>query len=254
MRIRYFFVVLFLGTGSVPLWGDCPLDHLLIGCNADGVYGTADDDVLFVDCYQKYRHSDPMNTGAATWLNWYYPMYYNPRYDRYQIGEPGFDLNRSTDPNHVLTGMPNEDYRIIVECVSTAPGFSARNQNLGITLDSAGNSFNHSGLSDPHLHLEFRAPSPAGSDQLHWMTFRIKDQVGKYKTSEIFTVVFVKAPMEGDLYIDGKVDLLDLERWIYYYLKGGGSRYNDYYERADINRSGRVDIVDFSLLAANWLN
>jgi hypothetical protein len=83
-------VIILIISASAP--ADCPLDHLLIGCNPDGVTGTDDDMKLFVDCTMKYRHSDPNNSGEATWLNWYYPLYYNERYNRYQIDEPGFDL------------------------------------------------------------------------------------------------------------------------------------------------------------------
>jgi len=41
---------------------ECPLGHLIVGCNRDGIPDTADDRELFVDCLQKYRRSgDPNN-------------------------------------------------------------------------------------------------------------------------------------------------------------------------------------------------
>jgi len=114
---------------------DCPLDHLKIGCNPDGVWGTPDDNRLFVDCAQKYRHSDPSSPSDPAWLHWHYPMYYNVRYNRYEIGEPGFDLLcEDEDPNRALVGTPNVDFRIVIECVSIRSGFSARNATLGILL------------------------------------------------------------------------------------------------------------------------
>jgi len=80
MRAFYvnFSVVIILIISAIAV-ADCPLDHLLIGCNPDGVAGTDDDMKLFVDCTMKYRHSDPNNSDQASWLNWYYPLYYNER-------------------------------------------------------------------------------------------------------------------------------------------------------------------------------
>ncbi len=234
---------------------DCPLDHFLIGCNPDSVIGTDDDSKLFVNCTQKYRHSDPANNGEPTWLNWYYPLYYNARYNRYQIGEPGFDVISAADPNRQLSGTANVDYRIIVECVSITAGFKAVDSDgIGITLDEAGDWFNHSELSDTHIHFQYRAPAATGGTQLQWITFVLYDALGKYQPSEPFSIVFGAAPPPGDLIIDGKVALNDIAALSYYWLEGNGSRENDYYERADANRDGRADFQDFALLAANWLN
>jgi len=230
---------------------DCPLDHFLIGCNQDGISGTADDNKLFVDCTQKYRHSDPANSGEPTWLNWFYPLYYNPRYDRYQIGEPGFDTIKASDPNRQLQGIPDTDYQIIVECISITPGFIAKNSTLGVELDGLGDSFNHSAFSDPHIHLEYRAP--AGATDLQWIMYIIYDNFGTYEPSEPFGLAFVKAPPAGDLILDDFVDENDLAELCYYWLKDNGDKSNDYYERADSNKDGSVNLLDFALLAQNWL-
>jgi hypothetical protein len=232
----------------------CPQDHFLIGCNPDGINGTSDDNKLFVNCTQKYRHSDPENNSAATWLNWHYPLYYQPRYDRYQIGEPGFDVVDSTDPNRRLSGTANIDYRIIVECVSITPGFKAVDTDvIGITLDEAGDSFNHSMLSDTHIHFQYRAPASTGGTELQWITFIIYDELGKYEASEPFSIIFGADPFAGDLVIDGKVDLNDVAELSYYWLESSGDKINDYYERADVNRDGKVNFQDFALLAENYL-
>lgn len=233
---------------------DCPLDHFLIGCNQDGIAGTEDDNKLFVDCTQKYRHSDPANPEEPTWLNWYYPLYYNPRYDRYQIGQPGFDTIKASDPNRQLQGTPNTDYQIIVECISITPGFIAKSSDLGIELNSPGDSFNHSSFSDPHIHFEYRAPAPAGATDLQWIMYIIYDNFGTYDSSEPFSLAFVKAPPAGDLILDGFVDEDDLAELCYYWLKDKGDKSNDYYERADANRDDCVNLLDFALLASNWLN
>jgi Dockerin type I domain len=231
----------------------CPLDHFLIGCNPDGVVGTDDDNKLFVDRTDKYRHSDPAHSGDPTWLNWYYPLYYNPVYSRYQIGQPGFDMIDTTDPNRQLAGTPNVDYRIIIECASVKSGFIARNSTLGIELSEPNDYIDYSALADSHLHLEYRAPSPSGETDMQWITYILYDDVGPYQQSEPFSVVFVQEPAAGDLVIDGFVDADDLAEFCYYWLNDDGSRENDYYERADNNRDGYVDLLDFAFISLNWL-
>jgi len=235
--------------------GSCPLDHLLIGCNRDGVAGTDDDMKLFVDCTLKYRHSDPNHSGDPTWLNRHYPLYYSERYDRYQIGEPGFELI-TDDPNRRLGGTADVDYRIMIECVSITSGFAVRNSSLGVTFDEPGDSFNHSSLLDPHLRLQYRAASPAGGTDLHWITYRLYDEIAdanQYEPSEAITVVFASEPPAGDLAVDGIVDAYDFAMLGHYWLRGDGDISNDYYERADANRDGFVDLLDLVLLASNWL-
>jgi len=244
-------VVLLLVSGVCS--ADCPFDHFLIGCNQDGIIGTADDNKLFVDCTQKYRHSDPGHSGDPTWLNWHYPLYYNIRYDRYQIGEPGFDVITNNDPNSQLQGIADVDYRIIIECISIKPGFIAKNSILGIEINASGDWINHSALSDTHLHLEYRSPSPSGATDMQWITYILCDDIGGYEPSEPFSVVFVKDPLAGDLVIDGVVDINDLAEFCYYWLQDNGDRSNDYYERADANRDGQVDFLDFAMLANHWL-
>ncbi|MBN1457718.1 MAG: hypothetical protein JW912_07695 [Sedimentisphaerales bacterium] len=238
---------------SGPCFAACSLDHFLIGCNRDGLFGTDDDNILFVDCSDKYRHSDPAHSADPTWLNWFYPLYYNPVYSRYQIGEPGFDLMDSTDPNRQLAGTPDLDYRIIIECVSIKSGFIARNATLGIELDQPGDFINHSSLADPHLHLEYRAPSPSGATDMQWITYILYDDLGDYQQSEPFSVVFVQEPLAGDLVIDGSVNVEDLLEFCYYWLRDNPARENDFYERADCNRDGYIDLIDFAFFSSNWL-
>jgi hypothetical protein len=59
--------------------------------------------------------------------------------------------------------------------------------------------------------------------------------------------------LAGDLAIDGAVDMNDIARFFYYWLQIDGGKSNDYYERADSNKDGRVDYIDFAMLAKNWL-
>lgn len=228
---------------------ECPLDHLKIGINADGIWGTADDNVLFVNSTQKYRHSDPSNSGSATWLNWYYPMYYNERFSRYQRGEPGFDLI-ADGSLFQIPGTAGQDHQIIIKCTSITPGFSARNSSLGILIDQAGDQIEHYSLSEPHLHLEYRAPSPL--DQLYWITFVIYDQLQNYLPSNPVSIAFAFEPVAGDLDIDEKVDILDIAEFGRYWLENDSGYSNDFYERADINTDGKVDFSDFNILASNW--
>jgi Dockerin type I domain len=230
---------------------DCPLDHYSIGINADGITGTEDDNRLFVDCSQIYRHSDPDNSSDETWLYRHYPMYYSAIYNRYQIGEPGFD-EIGNDPNRQLQGTANIDYQIYVECVSVRTGLSARNTTYGIVLDSAGDMFCHSVLSDPHIHLQYRVGAPL-ADGPYWITYRVFDAMGRYETSQEFTLVFIEDPAAGDVIVDGAVNLSDLQRWLDYWLLENGNNANDYYNRCDINRDRRVNLIDFAILAQNWM-
>jgi hypothetical protein len=235
-------IIIFVTLTCGICFADCSLDHFLIGHNQDGITGTADDNKLFVDCTQKYRHGEPN----------YYPMYPN-MYGSYSVGEPGIDVIGSSDPDRKLAGTANVDYRIIVECVSITSGFSARKTTLGILVDQAGDSFNHSALADSHLHLEYRAPAETGGTQLQWITFIIYDELAKYEQSEPFSIVFGTDPQVGDLVIDGKVYLNDVAELSYYWLLDNSNKSNDYYERADANKDGCVNFVDFALLASNWL-
>jgi hypothetical protein len=242
---------------SATTAADCPLDHLLIGCNPDGVVGTEDDMKLFVDCTMKYRHSDPNQSGEATWLNWYYPLYYNERYDRCQIDEPGFELIEDSDPNRQLKGSLDVEHRIIIRCLSVAPGFTVWNSTIGIVFEGPGDTFDYSGSWETHLHLQYRADAPIGRTDLFWVTLQIYDEIesaGQYEVSEPFSIIFASEPLAGDLAVDGKVDAVDLMEFSYYWLENKGSRTNDYYERADANRDGKVDFYDFALMASNWKN
>jgi hypothetical protein len=249
MKINVLCIGLFCAVGIAV--ADCPLDHYLIGVNADGIDGTADDNQLFVDCSQIYRHSDPDNSGGATWQYWHYPLYYNERYNRYQIGEPGFDVIADGSARQ-LSGTAGVDYQIWIECTAIRTGLSARNIDYGIVLDSTGESFCHSSLSDTHIHLSYRVASPL-SDGPYWITYRIYDAFGAYDASDEFTLVFIEDPATGDVVVDGTVDLSDLERWLDYWLREDGGYGNDFYYRCDINRNGWVDLGDFAMLAVNWL-
>jgi len=249
--------VVFILVISASAPAHCPLDHLLIGCNSDGISDTDDDMKLFVDCTMKYRHSDPNQSGEATWLNWYYPLYYNERYDRYQIDEPGFELIEDNDPNRQLMGIPDVDYRIIIRCLSISPGFAVWNSSVGVIFNEPGDTFNYSGFWDPHLHLQYRTAVPAGDTELLWVTFQIYDEsagFNQYEVSEPFTIVFAGEPLAGDLVVDGTVDVKDLVEFSYYWLGDEGCRANDYYERADSNRDGKVDFYDFALMTSNGGN
>ena len=258
--IRTFYInlnIVFILVISASAPAECPLDHLLIGCNPDGIAGTYDDMKLFVDCTMKYRHSDPNNSGQASWLNWYYPLYHNERYDRYQIDEPGFELIEDNDPNRQLKGIPDIEHRIIIRCLSISPGFAVWSSSIGLIFDKSGDTFDYSSSWDSHLHLQYRAASETGGTGIFWITYQIYDEIAgvdQYEVSEPSTIVFAGEPLAGDLAVDGTVDVKDLVEFSYYWLGDRGSRTNDYYERADANRDGNVDFCDFALIASNWEN
>jgi len=247
-------IIMLFWNSHVLLAQHCPLDHLAIGCNEDGICGTEDDMKLFVNCTEKYRHSDPNHSGEPTWLNWYYPLYYNERLNRYEISEPGFETIED-DPNRQLKGVAGVDYRIVVQCISITPGFVVKNSAYGIVLDEAGDWFDYTTLLE-HVHLQYIASASTGTTQLHWVTYQIYDTMAdeqQYEASELLTVVFVKEPLSGDLSVDGAIDANDITRLSYYWLRQNCSFSNDFCERADADKSGSVDFADFALLASNWL-
>lgn len=242
--------LIFLNTACI-VHAECSFDHFEIGINPDGMAGTGDDLKLFVDCSHIYRHSDPLHNQDPTWAYWHYPLYYSMIHHDYMISEPGFDTIKADEPNHCLTGTPLFDYEIIVECVSISPGLSGTyTGSPGITISQAGDNFSHSLYTEPHMHFTWRAPT---NDQLYWITLRMYDALNKYQPSDYFSLVFVKDPLAGDVVINGVVDLKDLSEFCYYWLEENGGRENDYYERTDANKDGRVDFADFALLANNWL-
>jgi hypothetical protein len=256
---RHIFLIFLSLFVTVQLYAECPLDHFIIGINEDGVYGTDDDNKLFVDCSQKYRSS-----GTPSYVNWYYPLSESIFPDhKWRIGEPGFDAFQDTnpdasytyDPNRCPVGTPDQDYRIMIECISISSGFRAVHKDYPqFTIDQAGQSFNHSEIhvlrGDPHMHMSYQAVDGTSLFRITWQMYDALDQ---YEPSEPFTLVFNTEPLAGDLVVDGTANIYDLAEFSYYWLRDEGSIYNDYYERADSNRDGKVNLRDFAMLASNWL-
>ncbi len=237
---------------------DCPLDHFLIGCNQDGVEGTEDDAKLFVDCSQKYRDS-----GQTEYAEWFYPLQKSifSSYG-YRIGEPGFDIFQSTnpnaghtyDPNRAPAGEPDLDFGLIVECFALSDGLRAVHKEYPqFTIAGAGESFDHSSIhalrGDGHVHLSYQA---VDGDSLHWITYRLHDRFGRYESSDPFTIVFNVEPLAGDLVVDETVGPDDLAALSRCWLRQDAARQNDYWERADTNRDSAVNLIDFARMAANW--
>lgn len=242
-------------TGSVL--AECSLDHFIIGINEDSVWGTDDDNKLFLDCWQKYRRA-----GDDLYEHWYYPMT-KSFFGDYRIGEPGFDQFQDTDsaasytydPNRCPVGTPDQDYSITIECASLSDSLTAVHSDYPIfTIDAAGQSFSHSYIADlrgsTHMHMSYRCEDP----NLAAVSWQLYDDTGKYEPSNVYTIVFNAEPLPGDLVVDRTVNSLDLVELGYYWLYDDGSIDNDYYERADANRDGTVNMLDFALMAANWLD
>lgn len=248
-------------AASAGVQADCPLDHFIFGCNRDGIDGTDDDKALFVDCRQKYRDS-----GESEYASWFYPLHKSifPSYS-YRIGEPGFDAFQSTnpnavntyDPNRALAGHPEVDYNIVVECVDMSVGLRAVHKDYPqFVIDAVGQSFSHSYVyrlrGDSHMHMSYQA---VDGENLHWITFCLYDGLDdgdQYEPSEPITIVFNTEPLVGDLAVDGIVDMVDLVELSHYWLLTDAGLHNDYYERADANRDGVVNMMDFALMASNW--
>jgi len=261
VQTTFVFSAVFWAIVATTVHAECPLDHFVIGCNRDGIPDTADDKRLFVDCTQKYRDS-----GETEYANWFYPLNKSifPSYS-FRIGEPGFDAFQNTDPhakytydpNQTLAGAPAIDYSIVVECVALSPGLRAVHKEYPqFTIAGAGETFCHSYIhdlrGDGHMHMSFQATD---GENLRWITFRVYDELEDadvYEPSEPVTIVFNTEPPAGDLVVDGTVDVPDLARMAHYWLAERSSRENDYCERADANRDGVVNMLDFALFASNW--
>lgn len=258
---------------AIPLQAACPFDHLVIGCNPDNEPNTLDDNVLIIDTCDLYRRSDPANRDQHTWRHWYYTLF--PFGSKYYIPEPGFGqfhhpdeagTFQFEDPNQCLTGTKNVDYCIMVECVDISAGLEGY-LSLGSSavLTAPGDAFNHSSVSDStgHMHLYYLAPDT----ELHWITFRVYDaffdpdhpETG-YRPSDPITVVFGSPPSAGDIHVDGTVDILDLEKLVSFWLLSDtthewndwGQAACDLFDRADINRDYRVDLLDYQFLSEQW--
>jgi len=260
-HIHRAFVALLLVTTATSVHAECSLDHFIIGCNQDGIEGTADDFKLFVDCTQKYR-----NAGETDYAHWFYPLHKSifSNYG-YRVGEPGIDafqgdypsLPTTYDPNRALAGEPAVDYGVIVECLSMSPGIRVVHKEYPqFTLADVNEGFSHSYIyalrGGSHMHLSYQA---VDGESLHWVTFRLYDEIedaNQYEPSEPFTVVFNVAPPAGDLVVDGFVDIADLTALSDSWLAPVSSLENDFCERADANRDGVVNLLDFALQAANW--
>lgn len=257
MKRNLFLIICFL-LAAVQVYAECSLDHFIIGINEDGISGTDDDNKLFVDCSQKYHGS------GVSYANWYYPLSESIFSDhKWRIGEPGFDGFQGTnpdagytyDPNRCPVGTPNQDYRIMIECISMPSGFRAVHKDYPqFTIDQIGQSFKlseiHAQRGSPHMHMSYQA---VDGINMFWITWQIYDALGQYETSEPFTLVFNTEALAGDLVVDGTVDTYDLAEFAYYWFREEGATRNDYYERADSNRDGKVNLVDFARLASNWL-
>lgn len=219
----------------------CSLDHLLVGCNPDGDPNTTqDNDRLFFDCSQKYRNT------PAEWFADYYPL---PKsfFGDYRLGEPGVDV--ITAGARAITGAKNVDYRIMVECVSISDDLRVLN-GTAVVLAQTGDEFSHSALYDNHVHLTYYVPNAAAAAKLQWVTLRLYDALGRYQPSMPCTIVFCQPPAPGDIVVDGFVDAADLAEFCKKWLADGADRSSDYHERADINRDGTVNILDFAVFGA----
>lgn len=243
------------------LKAECPLDHFIIGINEDGIDGTADDDKLFVDCSQKYR-----NSGQTPYANWFYPLSASifSSY-KWRIGEPGFDCFQADNPQasytysppHTLQGTPLQNFELIIKCISISPGLRAVHKDYPqFTIDQAGGEFNHSSIhamrNDAHMHMSYQA---IDGENLFWITWQIHNTLEdgqQYESSEPFTIVFNTAPASGDLVVDGIIDSDDFLEFSYYWLRSGAAIQNDFFERADINQDGKVDLIDFTIFAQSW--
>lgn len=250
----------------------CTEDHIAIGCNPDGLWDSADepndDRQLFVSYEHVYRHTDPNDPAAASWANWYYPLYYSVIYGDYYVSEPGFGQLWHTDypggpiihQEHMLAGTPQVDYDLWVRCTDISPSLQlCEAEAADFCIPDETMQFNLSAYAEHHVHMKYRAPT---QHDLYWATFILYDQLDAYQPSEPFTLVFGRAPLPGDVWVDGTVDTADLAHLAAHWTNAydttdpnclAYARQSDYFQRADINRDYQVNLLDWARLAANWL-
>jgi hypothetical protein len=258
--IAIFIFIIILATAEILL-ADCPFDHLIIGCNQDGILGTEDDTKIFVDCRQKYR-----NSGIPAYCNWYYPLHESIFSEfPYRRSEPGFDSfqnynpteDHTYDPNRSLNLATEEKHRIVIECISISPGLRVVHGDYPqFEIVQAGDCLDYTVICEPrddwHIHLSYQA---LDGENLYWVIYKIFDtseKEDKYESSEPFTIVFNKEPLRGDFVVDRTVDVGDLIMLSNCWLFQNGSIENDFYERIDANQDSVVDFSDVALLASNW--
>ena len=235
MKLKFMVMILWLVGGYA--FAGCPLDHLYIGCNPDGVVGNEDDNQLYIDCSEKYRNS------PSGWANRYYPLGGVSFFGDYRLNQPGFNLI-SDDPSRVLSG----DVDLVIECVGISEEIAVIAGNT-IVMDDTNDSFEYSG---GHVHLTWRV-AVSGASKMQWVSLRVIDNSGNYEPSRVCSIAFGVEPMVGDVSLDGEINVADLVEMMSWWLEGSGGPDNDFCERADCNVDGRVDLEDFALLAEVWL-
>lgn len=239
-----------------PARAACPLDHIIICCNPDGDPNTpADNNVLYFDYTEKYKRSTLEGDWPDDyWKNWYYPM--SPGWGgSCYLGEPGLDF--TDDPNRT----PQGSYDLKVECIALSADLTALDSNLQVLIDQPGDIFSYASSSNPvsHVHLTYRVAA-GGQYQTQWFTFRIYDALNNYQMSEECTILFCQPAVPGDIYVDGVVDILDLETLSEYWLSVSNQTQLNIFAQAaidsfngtDINRDYHIDVIDFAQMAENW--
>jgi len=250
----------------------CTSDHIAIGCNPDGVRTTTgepnDDRQLFVSYEHVYRHTDPNDLAAPSYANRYYPLSYSLIHQDYYVSEPGFgQLWHSDYPGgpiahqeHMLSGDPQIDYDLWVKCISLAPPLRLCEGEAGdFCIPDDTMEFNISDYDQHHVHMKYRVPT---QHDLYWATFVLYDRLGAYQDSEPFTLVLGRAPLPGDVAVDGGVDYADLAHLANHWTDSFDTtdpncltyaRQSDFCQRTDINQDFTVDLFDWAHLVANWL-
>ncbi len=157
---------------------ECPLDHYFLG---------QEDELLFVEKSQVYRHGVP---GEG-----YYPLSWSPIYHRWSVGEPGFsdtiDPAYGFPPEIQLEGTPGADYEIWFEILDLSPDFKIQ-MNDGTWLDAIGDRYNLSDWTEHHVHMKYCAyvPESPTPDYPFYVTYRLVDDLGPYQPTPPFSLVF----------------------------------------------------------------
>ena len=199
------------------------------------------------------------------WMEWIYGRYIchlTAQVDSlsfFDFSEIGFYVETDNDPS---TGEPPEglDYYLAYQPQSGEIIFQRYGHGFGwIPLPPEGISYDftyaYPDSNLPRIPIGVKLDIPLASFMTLSGSFAFKATATNYverdlaPDANLLRFSYVPVPIPGDLDLNNKVDLEDLELMTYDWLRIGGSRADLYPPGGD----GMVNFTDFAVLANNWM-
>lgn len=231
-------VILAVGFSVATLHADCPYDHLLLG---------QQEGTLFLDLSQLYRH---WNVDWGTNPDPYGQNYYEftAMYGGGQIRvEPG--ISDHTDPQYALDGVRGEDHSIQLQRVHASPGLELYDDTMDLVLATDGATLSLASYPNHHVHMRYHLPEGLDAARPYVVSYRLKDAMGGYADSDIYTFFLGAEPHPGDTDLDGDVDSVDLAALGLNWSPGG---LDGTWAGGDFDSDGDVDAADLATLGLEW--